>query len=270
MRDAEPVRFSLLDGGAPEQRAAGEGAPGPLDEHQLAGLYAYPDPPSGGWVVRANAIASLDGAATTAGTSGGLGGAGDRRLFAVLRQLADVIVVGAGTARAETYGGARMTVSQRQDRLGRGQSEVPPIALVTRSGMLARDLAVLTDTEIAPLVLTCAAAATGSRGRLGSAAEVIDCSGGDPDQVDLGVALSRLADRGLSRVLVEGGPSLLGTFIGHGLLDEMCLTWAPVLAGGGALRIASGEDEVLTAMRRVHLLTDMEGYLYSRYVRREA
>lgn len=260
MREAEAVRFRLLD---PADRAD------VVDIAAVHELYAYPDPGPGRWIVRANAIASLDGAATTAGTSGGLGGPGDRDLFGVLRELADVIVVGAGTARAENYGGARMSASQRRNRQGRGQSEVPPIAVVTRSGVLSDDLAVLTDTEVPPLVLTCAQAAPDARTRLGATAEVLDCSGEDPTGVDLATALGRLAGAGLSRVLTEGGPSLLGTFIGQDLLDEMCLTWAPVLAGGDSVRIAAGDWEVLTSMRRAHVLADAEGYLYSRYVRRD-
>lgn len=251
---SDGVRFSVL------------GGEGPVDDDELYRLYAYP-PALSRCVVRANAIASLDGGATTGGTSGGLGGAGDRWLFAVQRELADVIVVGAGTARAENYGGARMSVAQRRRRQARGQSEVPPIALVTRSGELEHDLAVLTGSEVAPLVLTCTAAAAGARSRVGSAAEVVDCSAGDPGQVDLATLLRRLAERGLLRVLTEGGPRLLGTFMGAGLLDEMCLTAAPLLVGGDAVRIAEGGADGLTSMRRAHVLADDEGYLYTRYVR---
>lgn len=247
-------RFSLLDGDAP------------VDDAHLRALYGYPESGPGCWV-RGNAIASLDGGATTDGTSGGLGGAGDRHLFALQRELADVIVVGAGTARAENYGGAHMTAAQRQRRQARSQGEVPPIALVTRSGVIEHDLGVLTGSEVPPLVCTCTAAAADARARVGSAAEVLDCSGSDPAAVDLATLLDRLAGRGLPRVLTEGGPSLLGAFIGAGLLDEMCLTSAPLLVGGGAVRIAGGSGAVLTAMRRAHVLTDAEGYLYTRYVR---
>jgi 5-amino-6-(5-phosphoribosylamino)uracil reductase len=85
--------------------------------------------------------------------------------------------------------------------------------------------------------------------------------------VDLAILLDRLAGRGLLRVLTEGGPSLLGAFIAAGLLDDMCLTSAPVLVGGSAVRIAAGDTDALTRMRRAHVLTDDDGYLYSRYVR---
>lgn len=244
----------MLDGGL---------AADPIDEDRLLGLYGYPDRPT----VRANMVASIDGAATTGGLSGGLGGPGDRQVFAVLRELADVIVVGAGTARAENYGGAVMSAAQRGRRRRRGQAEVPPVALVTRSGLLERDLRVVSGSEVPPLVLTCAVAAPAARDRLGASAQVWDCSGTDPGQVDLGVALRQLAARGLTRVLTEGGPSLLGAFVGADLLDELCLTTAPLLVGGPATRVAVGSAEAPTAMRRGHLLADDDGYLYARYTR---
>jgi riboflavin biosynthesis pyrimidine reductase len=85
--------------------------------------------------------------------------------------------------------------------------------------------------------------------------------------VDLAVALARLADRNLRRVLNEGGPTLLGAFVEAGLLDEICLTTAPLLVGGSAVRITAGETDSLTTMRRAHVITDTDGYLYSRYIR---
>ncbi|MCV7348338.1 pyrimidine reductase family protein [Mycolicibacterium rhodesiae] len=237
-----------------------------VDDNRLYALYAYPAVAER-CVVRGNMIASLDGGASTDGTSGGLGGAGDRRLFRVLRELADVIVVGAGTAHGEGYSGAQMTVAQRGNRQRRGQSEVPPIALVTRSGRVDNDWPVLTRTEVPPLVLTCADVAADTGTRLGDAAEVVACSGDDSAEVDPAVALAALAERGLRRALCEGGPTLMGTFIDHGLLDELCLTTAPVLVGGEAPRIVGGAGQVLTAMRRTHLMSDAEGYLYGRYTR---
>ncbi len=254
MQDAEPTQFALL------------GPSDAIDDEHLGRLYAYPDT-SQRCLVRGNAIASLDGGATTDGASGGLGGPGDRRRFALLRELSDVVLVGAGTARAESYSGARMTSAQRRRRRDRGQGEVPPIALVTRTGVLGAGLPVLTDTEVPPLVLTCSRNATEAQDRLGTAAEVIDCSGTDPASVDLGVALRALADRGLRQVLAEGGPSLLGALIAADLLDELCLTAAPVLVGGSAVRIAGDSESMLTRMRCAHVLADTEGYLYLRYVR---
>jgi len=242
--DAAGVQLRLLD------------AARDLDSSELPDLYAYPTDRHGVWL-RANFIASLDGGATLGGKSGRLGGSGDRAVFSLLRELADVILVGAGTVRAEGYAGARPSLGQRAGRQARGQSEVPQLAIVTKSGHVDRDMPVFTRTEVPPLVCTCAAAAD----------DVIDCSGGDPGEVDAAAVLATLADRGLNRVLTEGGPMLFSSFVERNLLDELCLTIAPSLVGGQAGRIATGPGQVLTAMRRTHILTDEDGYLYTRYVR---
>jgi riboflavin biosynthesis pyrimidine reductase len=235
-------------------------------DDRLPGLYAYPSELPTCWV-RANFITSLDGGATTDGTSGGLAGPGDRALFKLMRELTDVVVVGAGTVRMENYSGVQLGVPQRQARQARGQSEIPPIAIVTQSGRLDRDMAVFTRTEVAPLVLTTAAAARDARGLLTDVAEVLDCSGSDPANVDEAVVLSTLAERGMRRVLTEGGPTLLSSFIERDLLDELCLTIAPVVVGGQARRIATGPGQVFTRLRCSHILRDEAGYLYTRYVR---
>ncbi|WP_156690422.1 pyrimidine reductase family protein [Mycobacterium sp. Marseille-P9652] len=236
-----------------------------LDDGALSDLYRYPD--RDGIALRANFIASVDGGATADGTSGGMGGPGDRFIFNLLRELADVIVVGAGTVRIEGYSGAQVGAAQRQRRQTRGQSEVPQLAIVTRSGRLDRDMAVFTRTEVAPLVLACAAAAEETRRLLSGLCEVLDCSADDPGQVDEAAILSALGARGMRRVLTEGGPTLLGSFVRRGLLDELCLTIAPFVLGGPARRIASGPDQLLTRMRCAHVLTDDAGYLYARYVK---
>ncbi|MGB3331598.1 MAG: pyrimidine reductase family protein [Mycobacterium sp.] len=243
------------------------GSTAPVDDAELGRLYAYPETDEPRVWVRANFIGSIDGGATVAGTSGGLAGPGDRSVFMLLRALADVVMVGAGTVRVENYGGARLSVAQRQDRRDRGQSEVPRLAIVTQSGQLDRDMRVFNDTELAPLVLTCSAVADDTRRRLAGHAEVLDCSGDDPGRVDETVLLAALAQREQYRVLTEGGPTLLGSLIEHELLDDLCLTMAPYLVGGLARRIATGPGELTTPMRCAHLLADESGYLYGRYVK---
>ena len=95
-----------------------------VDEGELPHLYDYPEQLDGIWV-RANFITSVDGGATADGTSGGLGGPGDKLIFNVLRELADVIVVGAGTVRMEGYSGAHPPVAQRMHRQARGPKRSP-------------------------------------------------------------------------------------------------------------------------------------------------
>ena len=251
--------------GATEIRLTQLGSTGELDDGELPRLYAYPDRDR--TCVRANFITSLDGGATADGKTAGLAGPGDRLVFNLLRELADVIVVGAGTVRIEGYSGAHVGAAQRQRRQARGQGEVPQLAIVSKSGRLDRDLAVFTHTEVPPLVLTCAAATDETRRRLGDLCEVVDCSGSDPGAVDETALLAILGARGMRRILTEGGPTLLGSLIESDLLDELCLTIAPYVVGGLARRIATGPGQLLIGMRCAHILTDDAGYLYARYVK---
>jgi riboflavin biosynthesis pyrimidine reductase len=237
-----------------------------IDDGRLADLYDYPEDLQSCWV-RGNMIASLDGGATDDGKAGGLAGAGDRALFKLMRHAADVILVGAATVRIENYSGAQLSVAARQERQRRGQAEVPPVAVITRSGNIDPTARLFTRTEVPPLILTTSRFHDDTHRRLGSVAEVIDASCREPDSVDAATVLEILADRGLYRVLTEGGPLFLGTLIEEGLLDELCLTIAPIMVGGGAKRIVTGLGNVHAKMRRAHLLTDDDGYLYSRYVR---
>jgi riboflavin biosynthesis pyrimidine reductase len=237
-----------------------------VDDSRLADFYAYPDNLQACWV-RGNMIASLDGGATDDGKAGGLAGPGDRAVFALLRHLADVIVVGAATVRIENYSGTQLPVAARQARQRRGQAEVPPIAVITRSGDLDPSALLFTRTEVPPLILTSTRTVEDTRRRLGVVAEVVDASGPDPNSADPSVVLKILAERGLFRVLTEGGPLFLGSLIESGLMDELCLTVAPILVGGASKRIVTGLGDVHTKMRRTHLLADDDGYLYSRYVR---
>ena len=236
------------------------------DGARLAAFYSYPDSLERCWV-RANMISSLDGGATDDGKAGGLAGPGDRALFARMRQEADVIVVGAATVRIENYSGAQMSIAQRRERQRRGQAEVPPIAVVTHTADFEHDAKLFTHAEVPPLILTCRESANDVRQRFGALADVVDASGRHTDRVDPAAVLDVLDGRGMRRVLTEGGPSLLSLFIGSDLVDELCVTIAPILVGGQARRIASGSGESHTRMRRSHLLSDDDGYLYTRYVK---
>src|SRR5437899_1114982 len=140
------------------------------EEVDLDATYAVPDRPH----LRANMVASVDGAASADGRSGGLSGPADKALFATLRGLTDVVLVGAGTVRAENYGPAHPSPKRRAWRRAMGLAEVPPIAVV--SGRLDLDPAgrFFTEDVIArPLVLTCAAAPADRRGALAKVADVL-------------------------------------------------------------------------------------------------
>jgi riboflavin biosynthesis pyrimidine reductase len=238
----------------------------PVDAAALPGLYEYPTTPSRCWV-RANMIVSVDGGATFGGRAGGLAGPGDRVLFKVLREIADVVLVGAGTVRTENYSGAQLSVAARQARQARGQPEVPPIAVVTASGALDPTSRLFTNTETPPLVFTTSASFVATRDRLHGRADVLDASTSDPTVVDPAAVLTELGHRGLYRVLCEGGPTLLGDIVEGDQLDELALTVAPMLVAGGGPRVVSSRVPVSTGLRTAHILTDDDGYLYLRYAR---
>jgi 5-amino-6-(5-phosphoribosylamino)uracil reductase len=235
-----------------------------LDDDALRELHRYPGELSAPWI-RVNFVASIDGAVTAGGTSGGLGTPADRRLFTILRELTDVVLVGAGTVRAENYGGARTDPAQRARRRARGQSDTPPIAVVTAGAHVDTSSRLLTDTDVAPLILTCSDAPADRKRALADAgARVLEVG---RSRVDTAAIRSTLLDLGLRRVLCEGGPSLFGQLLADDAVDELCLTTAPLLVGGTAGRITASPLAGATPMRRAHVLGDDDGTVLTRWVR---
>ncbi|MFE3292454.1 pyrimidine reductase family protein [Rhodococcus sp. NPDC059234] len=235
-----------------------------LDDDGLRDLHRYPDDLSAPWI-RVNFVASIDGAVATNGTSGGLGTPADHRLFTILRELADVVLVGAGTVRAENYGGARTDPAQRDRRRARGQSDTPPIAVVTAGAHVDPSSRLLTDADVAPLILTCADAPADRRRALADAgARVLELGG---SHVETAAIRSALGVLGLHRVLCEGGPSLFGQLLADDAVDELCLTTSPLLVGGASGRISSSPRAMATPMRRAHVLGDDDGTVLTRWVR---
>jgi len=227
----------------------------------LADLYAYPDPaPAHGWV-RANMVTTLDGsAAGPDGLSGTLGGAADKAVFGALRGLADVVVVGAGTARDEGYHRPEPQPGFADRRAAAGQAPVAALAVVTRSGTLPQQHD-LWAVDVPSYVVTCADADVDGLRRLVGERRVVVAGEDDVDPV---LAAAQLAALGMPRVLLEGGPSLLGRFQAAGRLDELCLTISPLLVGGQGPRVAHGGPAELR-LRPAHLV-ECGGTLLGRWL----
>lgn len=226
----------------------------------LAACYAYPD---GVWV-RANMVTSLDGAIAVDGRSGGLSGAADRVLFHVLRSLADVILVGAGTARAEKYGLAKP--DRIWPQLRQGRPATPPIAVVTRGISLDLHSQLIRGDDSMPrtIVLTTSQAPAD---RVAAAAKTAHVIVAGQDEVSAKAAIDALVELGHRRILVEGGPALLGQLVAANLLDELCVTISPLIAGGhGPRMIAQHGPSEVTRLKLTTLIED-DGFLLSRYVR---
>jgi riboflavin biosynthesis pyrimidine reductase len=239
----------------------------------LARLYAYPPVDARGapWV-RANMIASVDGAGALNGRSGGLSGDADRLVFSVLRSLADVILVGAGTARAEKYRPADR--GQIWPALREGRPPAPPIAVISGKLDLDLDGSLLAGParESRTILLTTQAAPPARRADAAAHADVVLAG---RDSVTPAAAIDALAARGHRRILVEGGPNLLSQITEAGLLDELCVTFSPVLEGGSAgriLAVPSGSPAPSAGgfgLALGHVLED-GGSLLCRYLRNQA
>ncbi|TQO19101.1 riboflavin biosynthesis pyrimidine reductase [Rhodoglobus vestalii] len=212
--------------------------------------------------LRANFVSSIDGASTHEGVSGGLGTESDGRVFALLRRLADVIVVGAGTVRQEGYRNLALDDAAVEWRTRNGLSPQPPFALV--SGSLTLDPQELAAYAARPLVITTQSSPEGDRERLSEVAEVIIAG---ENEVDTVVLKRELAERGYPQQHSEGGPKLFATMIREGIVDELCLTVSPRLEGGSARRIVDAEEASPQAMTLAHALSADDGTLLLRYVR---
>lgn len=240
----------LLNEVSPRTAAPGSEVSG----EALAVLYAHPER----WT-RANMVATLDGAGTGEdGLTGSVNTPPDNEVYRLLRDLADVVLVGAGTARAEGYG-------RPGPRLRPGRTPCPDLAVVSRAARVPPGLAEPAPGRDGVWMVTRAAAGERAleraRALLGADRVLVH---GDAE-VDLRAALADLAGRGLSRVLCEGGPSLLADVAAAGLLDELCLSTVPLLAGGDAPRIALGARSGLEL--RPRLVLERDGTLLHRFVR---
>jgi riboflavin biosynthesis pyrimidine reductase len=208
----------------------------------IAEHVALPEPRSrDGAFVRLNMIASADGGSSVAGLSGGLGNRDDHTVFGALRERADCVLVGMGTAVAEQYGapaGPHLHIYVVATR--------PDISANARLFESGRATLVLPDdAPPAPEGVPELRAGTGGR-------------------VDLQRVVAVLAGK---VILAEGGPSLAGTMIAGGLVDEFFLTVSPRVIAGSSARVVHGADAESGTWQLRHGFVDDEGFLFLRYAR---
>ena len=199
----------------------------------------YSWPSNEPWI-RAAMVMSLDGSVVDHhGRSAGVSSPEDHEFFLGMRRTSDVVLVGAGTVRAESYKGSRV-----------------PIAIVSNSGHLPADLPLLAganDDQPRPILYTSSDAAR----RLAPNPRV-DVTRAGEDHVSIRRVIADLAERGLVRITCEGGPRLLGALVDAGLLDELRVsvvarftgTQTPLVPTGTAgrrLRLVGAHREGLTA-----------------------
>lgn len=213
-------------------------------------------------------VTSVDGATAVDGASGALGGEGDKLVFRAARSVADTIVVGAGTAIAESYGPPVLPEELIAARVADGQDALPRIVVVSNSlGSITRNpesLAIpLFSTEgFRPTVVT---AASTPQDRVSMLQEVADVVVVGESEVDLPAMFARLRSEGTNHALLEGGPTLNGHMIAAGLVDEVLLTFAPALVAGPSNRFAHGPGGQAHSLRLERVL-EGDSHLFLRYV----
>lgn len=209
-------------------------------------------------LLRGGFVLAVDGGICVDGGSRRLQSPADEAVFHALRAVTDAVLVGAGTARSEGYGPVRPRPAGRVWRAGHGFTERPVVVIVSRSLDLDPSARWFSGPA---LILTCAAADPVRRARLSEVCEVIVTG---QDDIDLPAAVGALRDRGLTRLLCEGGPRLLTSLLQADLVDELCLTLTPLLLGAAPQMLR----ETLTAPRQLelrHLVDGGDGVLLARY-----
>ncbi|MEE3276086.1 MAG: pyrimidine reductase family protein [Actinomycetota bacterium] len=223
-----------------------------------------PAPAGRPWVL-VNMVASVDGATAVDGRSGPLGSEADRRLLGVLRGLADVVLVGAGTVRAESYGPPRTPVVEvGERRADRGQAVRPRLAVVSGRADLDPSAALFANRDPddpPPLVYTSTDVPSDRLVGLSGVAEVVATDGAP----EVSAVIANLHDRGVGIVLCEGGPSLVAQLSSAGLVDELCLSVSPLIVGNGSGLLAGAPLPTPAPLRLVHVLT-ADDFLFCRYL----
>jgi riboflavin biosynthesis pyrimidine reductase len=206
--------------------------------------------------VIANFVSTLDGVVTFDPDSGNGGGEvsgffePDRLVMALLRAVADFVVVGAGTVRADPRGrwiaASIHPTSARETsaiRAALGLAAQPTTVLVTGSGDVPVAHPGLNDPSVPVLIATTrhGAARLASEAPLAPHIEVVALDG---ERIAATAVLDAISQRGGELVLCEGGPHLIADFLSEQLLDELFLTVAPQLAGradsNGRLALVEG------------------------------
>ncbi len=209
----------------------------------------------------ANFVMSLDGRASFRGRSGGLGDDGDKALFRALRGAADAILVGTGTLRAERYGRMIRDPQVREHRRAQGLSAEPLACILSRSGRLPLAIPLFAESEAKVIVFS---------------SRDIDLAGVNAQvelvclpeaELSFAAALAHLrSQHDIRALLCEGGPTVLGALLREHLVDELFLTVAPKLVGGGdAPTITSGPELPDLAGARLAGALERAGTLFLRY-----
>jgi riboflavin-specific deaminase-like protein len=238
-------------------------SPGTVDVAELlASLDLAARAPSDRPYTIVNFVASADGRATFRGRSGKLGDDGDREVFHALREQVGAVLIGTGTLRAERYGRIISNPETRQRRAQRGRRPEPLACLATRSGEVPLDIPLFAEAEAKVLIFS------PSEVDIGSCRADVEVVRLDPGELSFHTVLRHLHDHhGVRLLLCEGGPTVTGALLHEGVVDELFLTLAPKLTGGGqGPAITSGPELAEPAALTLAWALERAGSLYLRYV----
>ncbi|SEO50720.1 pyrimidine reductase family protein [Amycolatopsis saalfeldensis] len=231
-----------------------------LADADLERLYSYPADPK--WLA-VNFVSSADGGVTVEGRSATLSTPADRIVYRLGNDLADVVLVGAGTALIEGFEGGQPDQQAAERRRRHGLDPIAPVAVVTSGRSLPPDAPVITKASVPTIVITSAAAPADLRAAWSAAGADVMVAG--TDTVDFRAAVDGLVARGLPRIDCEGGPHLFASLAAAGAVDELRLTIAPLLIAGTASRIATGAGLDPARLELASVLVE-DGTLLLRYL----
>ena len=209
--------------------------------------------------VAVNYAVTADGAVSLEdGKSGGIGDDGDLAVFKALRDRVDAVLAGTSTVAVEGYHRIIRDPVRQEQRVARGLAPNPLAVLISRSGVLPLEAPMLNDAdqEIVAFVPT----------------GTPQCSALNVEQVELASvtpteALEHLGRRGVKSVRCEGGPKLVAALAAEDLIDDLFVTIAPILAGGGAMGISNGPSLQSPAQLTLSHMAERNGSLFVRWTR---
>ncbi|HWE32255.1 MAG TPA: dihydrofolate reductase family protein [Solirubrobacteraceae bacterium] len=235
--------------------------PGPFDlGERLAALDLQANATDRPYTI-ANFVSSVDGHATFAGRSGQLGDDGDRAMFHGLREQADAVLVGTKTLAIERYGRILGRPERRERRVARGLSPEPLACVITHTGMVPTDIPLFDEPEQRIAIFTSAEIPAPE------CAATVELVQLDPAELTCATVLRRLhADFAVRALLCEGGPSTFGVLLHEGLVDELFLTVAAKLTGGGqGPAITTGPELPIPQELSVIWALERQNSLFLRY-----
>ena len=252
----EPVEYDQLV----PALAAGRTADDLLDE-----MFAALEPSGEMPYTLVNFISSADGRVTVKGRSGGLGDEGDRTLFHGLRERVDAVLAGPATMEHENYGRILGKAERRRRRLERGATAEPLACLMTRSGDVPTEIPLFAESEARVIVFAPSDAAL--RRRLDACPAQVELCALPHEELTFTMALKLLRrDYGVGTLLCEGGPTVFGALLAEGLVDELFLTLAPKLTGGGhGPSVTAGPELGQPATLTLRWLLERRQSLFVRY-----